>query len=386
MDQSQISFWLTLTGLSGLFLFADLGINSFFANYVSTKANRFRLDKMAVNIIICLAVIAISYFLILYSFKAYLIKKIISSQGEMYTEIFNSTYLIFIILSSFSMITNGFERILFGQLKMHYLHIYSICGYLLTMIFLFLSNFYSFKLNITLLLLLNLIVPIFVNLILFIKFNFRQKLFRNFLNLSNFKTTKKILVNSFPYLVSTLAYVILITGDYFIAIKYYGIFGLVGFNLCQRIFQIVIQPLYLINNQFWGQIAFSKVNNNITYLRTKSFLKSFNVFYTLCMIFFLYFSINTLGLILSNDKHYISDSMYSAFALRSILEVITLYFIVVHGASTLILRNSLPILFFSILIFSVKFLMINFYDFEISIIVSSCISILFFTMYFRKLV
>lgn len=257
LGPERFGIWMTISSIAAVVSFLDFGIGNVLTNYVATKAS---LDvKEHLREAVTLGIVVL---VILGGFAAFLLwflsgilpwETLLKLKEPQFVLEAQSSAKVFAILFGFNVVTNGILKIFAGLQESYYGHLASALGSITSIIGLWLGSYQH--VGVTFLLAVMMGGQIVSGLILSL-FLFNRKL----IGLTKFANFKKLEI--FYLFRSGLLFFMLQIGtmvsygmDSLIISGTLGLVAVSTFNITQRLFYFISQPLMMINAPLWGAYA-----------------------------------------------------------------------------------------------------------------------------------
>lgn len=270
LEVERFGIWMTLTSLSMVFGFLDFGISNSLVSRIS-KISSTGHKKKIVNVIsgsigsvLCLSMIVLAFLLTVNQFIPweFLIKV---NNVYLYTELHNSV-LFFLVLFSLNIFSAGIQKIFIGMQKTHYVNI--ILGIFNLISLLILKQLAECKAGIPILLVVTMSAPIFTSFCLLLILQIKNFVFFKLIFSNSIREAKEnISLGSLFFLVQ-IGTIAAWGGDYLLISSVLGPSNVAIYNVVQRVFFVVTQPLLILNSPLWTAYSDAHHSND------KYFIKS----------------------------------------------------------------------------------------------------------------
>ena len=324
LEVERFGIWMTLTSLSMVFGFLDFGVSNALVSRISKTSSTGQRKKI-VNVIsgsigslLCLSMIVLVFLLTLNQFIPweFLIKV---NNISLYSELHNSV-LFFLVLFSLNIFSVGIQKIFIGMQKTHYVNI--ILGIFNLISLLLLRQLAEYKAGIPILLVVTMSAPIFTSFCLFLILQIKNLVFfKNIFSNTILEAKENISLGRLFFLVQ-IGTIAAWGGDYLLISSVLGPGDVAIYNVVQRIFFIVTQPLLILNSPLWAAYSDAYHSNDKDFI--KSTLKFSLVITFLSIVIFgglLSFFAGAIINLWTGSRIYAPSILIFSFYIWTILEV-----------------------------------------------------------------
>lgn len=296
-----------------------------------------------------------------------------------YTEIKESIK-IFSLIFGLSLISNGIQRIYAGLQTSYITHIASLAGSIVTLIFLFFAEKYNYK--IIELIIITFGIPNLMCFILIFKLISKKLIVLSNLKTNTFREFKILIKKGKLFIILQIGIMIGWGLDATIIASKLGAVDVAVYNIIQKIFYIVSQPLCMINAPLWGAYANAKNIRDNQFINQTLKKSLFSTFYLSVIIGFLLL-INSQSIIKLYTKEtiVIQEILILLYYIWSIIESLGNAFAMFLNGCNLIKEQALTIFVFSILSLPIKLYAITIWGLE-GMIISQIIVYIICSLFF----
>lgn len=270
LGAERFGVWMTISSFAAILSFLDLGIGNALTNRVSKAASENKHNETTDLISGGLGVLFILTLLIaaLLASAVQLLpwQTIIKLKSTSITEELELALLMFALLFSCSTFTNGIARILSGLQRGFEVHIASLIGSLLSLAAILYAS--SEEAGIPSLLLCSMVGPIFANLMLLVRLS-KQGYFsvsRSYRN--TLKVAPNLLNQGALFFLLQIGTMAGWGADSLIIANTAGVTSVAAFAICQRLTQLISQPLLILNAPLWPAYADAYFRGDKAFIRT----------------------------------------------------------------------------------------------------------------------
>lgn len=286
LGAERFGVWMTIASFAGMLSFLDLGVGNALANRVSHVAANNDADALRKAIsggLGYLFLIGCAIATLLFLISNLLPWQKIIKVNEIATSIeAKNAIIIFSLLFGLSLFSNGLQRVFAGLQQAFVSHLVSLIGSILSL--LALTQAVKFEANITYLLLATLGIQLISNLFLLIILKKRKLITSRYLKHNTKSESKHLFHAGGLFFILQIGTMIGWGADSLIIAGALGAGHVAIFNIAQRLYQFISQPLGIMNSPFWGAYSDAFARGD------KSFIKK-----TLKKSLFLTFAFSFIG-------------------------------------------------------------------------------------------
>jgi O-antigen/teichoic acid export membrane protein len=386
----RFGVWMTIASFAGMLSFLDLGVGNALTNKVTQVATKNDADALRRAIsggLGTLLIIGCITGFILFSLTTILPWHKIIKIKEMVVEneIQNATGL-FAILFGFSLFSNGLQRVFAGLQKAYISHFINLIGSVFSLFALWLAT--KLEADIPHLLLATLGVQLFVNLLLLaILINRRLFTTQQLATNTNFES-RNLLNTGGLFFILQIGTMVGWGADSLIIASTLGATQVALFNIVQRLFQFISQPLSIMNNPLWGSYADAHARGDKKFIK-KTLRKS--------LLATLFFSSIGGSVLLIFNKEFIDlwtgnnitvpFLFVLTFFFWTIIEALGNAFSMMLNGCGIIREQVITVVTLTIIALPIKLIAVNYSgitEMQASYAFIYCISVLFFYGYFFR--
>lgn len=269
LGAERFGVWMTVASFAGLLSFLDLGVGNALANRVSHVAAQNNKDKLRSTISGGLGyvfLIGCGVAILLFLVSNYLPwEKIIKVNNAATVEEAKNAVIVFVLLFGLSIFSNGLQRVFAGLQQAFISHLVSLIGSVLSL--LALSKAAKFEANISYLLMSTLGIQLSANLFLAIILKIRKLVEIKNLKINIKFESKHLFHAGGLFFILQIGTMIGWGADSIIIASVLGAGNVAIFNITQRAYQFISQPLGIMNAPLWGAYSDAHTRGDKSFIR-----------------------------------------------------------------------------------------------------------------------
>jgi O-antigen/teichoic acid export membrane protein len=360
LSKEEIGIYLSITSLVGIFFIFDLGIGGSITNRILHAKNN---NKKMIPLLIASStmqtiVITGLIFTLLNQFD---FLELFQFSSEHIKEETLRSVKVFVLIFGFILIANTLERIFLATSKAIYFYWYSNIIQIIStfLIFIFLRN----KSDISTILLISVGIPYALISLLSIHFFKGSNL--SYSSVFNEIRREFKLLNKFSpkFFIISLGILLSFGLDVYLIGYVKGFSSASEYSIIQRLFQILVIPMMIINGPLIS--IFHKLYQNKNFTKLKQLLKFIIliILITSIIVFsFIYKYGNILSTLWTSEKISLDHTLITAFGIKVIIEVLMYSLINYFNAINLIQKQFIFSIFIVSISMPIKFFLINHYS------------------------
>lgn len=377
LSKEEIGIYLSITSLVGIFFIFDLGIGGSITNRILHAKNKY---KKMIPLLIASSMIQAS---LITSFIFFLLTKL------NFLDLFNfSSQLIktetilsvktFVLIFGFILIASNLERIFLATSKATYFYGFSSAIQFVSTFFIFI--FLKDEINIAKILLISIGLPYFLISLSSLHFFIGSNLSLSSITQEIKKEFKALSQHSLKFFLISLAILLSFGLDVYLIGYAKGFSYASEYSIIQRLFQILVIPMMIINGPLIS--IYNKLYLKNDFTKLKKLLKTLLIIIGVCSIVtfgIIYEYGNKLSSLWTNEKITFDHALIAAFGLKVIIEVLMYSFINYYNAINLIQKQFIFSVLIILISIPLKLYLINQYSVATML---SVYSLIYLVIYF----
>lgn len=285
LGAERFGVWMTIASFAGLLSFLDLGVGNALANRVSHVAANNDNDNLRKTIsggLGFLFLIGCAIAVLLFLISSFLPWQKIIKVNDVATSVeAKSAINVFALLFGLSIFSNGLQRVFAGLQQAFVSHLVSLIGSILSLFALIQAT--KFEANIAYLLLFTLGIQLLSNLFLLIILKTRNLVALKYLRRNIYNESRHLFHTGGLFFVLQIGTMVGWGADSIIIASVLGAGNVAVFNIIQRVYQFISQPLGIMNAPLWGAYSDAHTRGDRLFIREtlkKSMLLTFTFSFT----------------------------------------------------------------------------------------------------------